>query len=293
MPMAAIGSSKKKFGAWLAAALAGALLIFPLLPQTPRANFVASPFVYSWNSGGVLYEAGSIGQSTSPYWWVNSGAKLIIQNDAGQTIHGSLGALDLWRITYSLSNPVDTDNGYHPQNIFRLVSRSSWGNVRVTVPFKIDADNFSASPNRNASNGLLLMSRYGDNGDTLYYAGIRVDGGAVIKKKYRGTYYTLAQQKIFPGSYAITPSSTTSRDLLPHGEWITLRSDTISNADGSVTIRLFMQREGFAWTKILETKDTGASAGNTVPIKSAGYSGIRTDFMDVRFGTIRIETISP
>ena len=39
----------------------------------------------------------------------------------------------------------------------------------------VEADHFSTSPNRNSSNGVLLMSRYSDSGDTLYYAGMRVD----------------------------------------------------------------------------------------------------------------------
>ena len=38
---------------------------------------------------------------------------------------------------------------------------------------------------------MLLFNRYQD-GQTLYYGGVRVDGAAVIKKKLAGVYTTLA-----------------------------------------------------------------------------------------------------
>lgn len=34
--------------------------------------------------------------------------------------------------------------------------------------------------------------------DNLYYVSIRMDGYAIIKKKYEGIYYTFAYAKIFP-----------------------------------------------------------------------------------------------
>ncbi|QQG38393.1 MAG: hypothetical protein HYS26_02495 [Candidatus Kaiserbacteria bacterium] len=257
----------------------------------PNRNLAAaitatSTFVYTFNSDGVLQEAGSMQESTSPYWWLDSGGKLLLQSGLGSTVQGELPSLDKWRLAYLKSNPVDTDQGYHPQNLLRLLTKQKGDNIRSQAQFKIVKDNFSASPNRNASNGLLLMMRYQDY-KTLYYAGIRVDGTAVIKKKYNGTYYTMAQKSIFPGTYV--PGG--SVNLLPHGEWIGLRSETFTNADGSVTVRLFMQRAGQStWTKLLEVRDSG-QYGGTQPIRAAGYTGIRTDFMDVQFDTFRAEAI--
>jgi hypothetical protein len=254
--------------------------------HTSSMFILPSPFLFTFNSAGTLQEAGSALESTSPYFWLNSGGKLVINGANGTTIEGDLPVGDKWHTLYATSNPLDTDNGLHPQNLFRLVTKSSWENTSASADFKIDKDNLSTSPNRNASNGLLLMSRYASDGQTLYYAGIRVDGTAVIKKKYHGVYYTMAQKQIFPGTY----NASTSPNLLPHGEWISLKSDTVTNADGSVTVTLSMKRAGeTAWTKLLTSTDTGTNFGGTPPITGLSLAGIRTDFMDVEFDNYRLQ----
>lgn len=245
---------------------------------------ISNPFIFSFNTAGTLHEAASPSQSSSPYWWLNSGGKIIISNGTGKSIEGNLPFLDKWRLLYASSNPTDTDNGYHPQNLLRLITKSTVGNSRTEAQFMVTNDNFSSSANRNGSNGLLLMTRY-VNGDTLYYGGIRVDGTAVIKKKYNGTYYTMAQKQIFPGTY------NGNMNLIPHNEWISLRLENIRNTDGSLTLRLFMKRANeTSWTKLLETKDSG-NFGGTPAITGAGNGGIRTDFMDVRFESFRMEAL--
>lgn len=261
--------------------------LYPNIPSTgtQTAN-VSSPFIYSFNSPGTLYEAGSETETTSPYWWVNSGARLQISGGMGMTNQGELPLRDRFRLLYAASNPLDTDFGKYPQNTFRLVSRNDWENVRVSAQFRIIKDNLTNTPNRNASNGLLFMSRYADS-QSLYYAGIRVDGAAVIKKKYQGSYYTMAYKKIFDGTY-----SAASPNLLPHDEWIGLRSETVTNSDGSVAVRLYMQREGGAWTLLLEAVDDGKKYAGTPPIAGSHAVGIRTDFMDVQFKNYRSETIT-
>ena len=279
----------------IALLLAATTIAAPLLYYSIQARFApattyapvvtpSAPFIFSFNSDGILHETGSMTESSSPYWWVNSGAKLILKNSVGSTVQNDLPVLDAWRTRYAVSNPVDTDTGKHPQNIFRLITKAKAGNVRVEMDFKIERDQWSSSPNRNASNGLLLMSRYVD-GNTLYYAGLRVDGQAVIKKKYKGSYYTLAQKQVYAGTY----TSGGKTNLLPHGEWLTLRSETVLNADTSVTIRLY-QKEGETWKKILEAKDSG-QYGGTPPISGAGHTGVRTDFMDVSFESFKMEAL--
>lgn len=255
-------------------------------PGVPAAP-VASPFIYTFNTGGRLNEAGSMGESTSPYWWLDSGGELLLRNGTGATMQGDTPPSDPWFAEYADTNPVDTDNGLHPQNIFRLVTRSvSWSDVAVQAGFYIAKDNFSASPNRNSSNGLLLFSRYKD-GQTLYYAGIRVDGTAVIKRKYKGTYYTLAQEPALPGTYR---GDVDEKNLLPHDAWIYLRSETRTNVDQSVTVSLYM-RAGpqDKWTLLLSARDIGQ--GGDPAITGAGAVGIRTDFMDVKFETFRAEAL--
>lgn len=274
------------FGIMFGLALAGSTFTSNIY-QTPAAS-VASPFIYTFNADGTLKEAGSMEESTSPYFWLNSGGRLIMSGKTGGTIAGETLLEDIWRVLYARANSLDTDSGAHPQNLFRLVTRSTWSDARQEALFLILDDHFSASPNRNASNGLLLMHRYRDQGDTLYYAGVRVDGKAVIKKKYKGAYYTVASKSVFPGTYL---GSEDNANLIPHRQWIGLRSETKTLSDGGVRITLYMRKSGeAAWTKLLEANDSG-QFGGTPPIAEAGYAGIRTDFMDVRFENYRLEKI--
>lgn len=249
-----------------------------LLPQLASANMT-----YNFSSTGVLQETGSMTESSSPYWWVNSGAYMKIDGTYGDTVKGSLDANNKWRLLYASTNPTDTDNGYHPQNIFRLVTKDmSYKNLKQESYFKITRDNLSTSSNRNASNGLLLFNRYQD-GMNLYYTGIRVDGSAVIKKKKNGTYTTLAQKYgIFPGNY----NTTDRTSLLPKDTWIGLRSEIKNNADGSVSIKLYMDKgKTGKWMLIDEATD------KSDVITGAGSGGIRTDFMDVSFDDFKLSNI--
>lgn len=254
--------------------------------QAAAAASVMSPFLYEFRVDGTLEESGASDESTSPYWWLDSGGRLVLEDGRGKTLSGSLPALDRWRVRYALSSAGDTANGAQPQNLFRLLTRSDWENVRAEMSFRIRADNFLDSPNRNESNGLFLMSRYED-GDNLYYAGIRVDGTAVIKKKYKGAYYTLAQEKVFDGNY----SRGAQVNLLPHDEWITLRSETETISEMAVTIKLFLKREDADdWQLLISATDRGDN-DSTPPISGAHPLGIRTDFMEVEFDDFRAENI--
>lgn len=257
----------------------------------PQAD--TDTFIYSFNVPGILHETTSAKKSPSPYWFLDSGGKMIIENGTGETIQGALPPQDRWRVTYERSSSIDTDNGFHPQNLFRLLTKSRWENFSQQVQFYVARNNFSASPNRGASNGILFMSRYSGNGETLYYAGIRVDGTAVIKKKYRGRYYTMAQAKLFPGVYSVGGGGESSRNLLPHSEWFGLKLTTITNADSSVALSLYLRRNGrVPWSEVLSATDTGRNYGGTPPITGPNFAGIRTDFMDVKFDDYRVENIS-
>jgi hypothetical protein len=241
---------------------------------TPPAE-VGSTFEYRFDCPGTLEEAPYMSASTSPYWWLNSGARFHLDGQ-GETVHGALPSADHWRLSYAASNPVDTDNGYHPQNLFRLFTRSTWGSARQNIAFRIDKYRTSASPNRNASNGVLLMSRY-QNDDNVYYAGVRVDGAAVIKKKKAGRYYTLGYAKVLPGTY----DRNTNPNLLPTGVWMRLSLETRNRSDGSVRVRLHMDAGDGEWQLLLDVVDDGAQGG--APIRQAGHAGLRSDFMDAEY----------
>ncbi len=231
-------------------------------------------------SGVVLEEAGSMQQSKSQEWWLNSGAKLYLSDDVAQTIQGELSSQDPWRKKYFYANPIDTDEGFHPQNIFRLVTRSNWTNLIQEGYFMIERDELSNSSHRDVSNGILFFSHYQD-GNNLYYGGIRVDGTAVIKKKVNGTYFLLNQTKVFPGVY----DRMKNPSLLPKEKWIGVRTE-ISNQDESVQIKVLVDLEG-EWVVVDQVQDF-----STTQLRN-GYGGIRTDFMDISFRnyTLRGEEI--
>ncbi|NUQ57681.1 MAG: hypothetical protein HUT38_04340 [Candidatus Paceibacter sp.] len=251
------------------------------------AAIVNSPFYYTFKVDGTLAEAGSMNDSSSPYFWLNSGAYFYLKNGIGKTVQGDLSQYSKWRLAYSLSNPVDTDNGYHPQNILRLVTRSKWQNFTQEMYFKINKDQLSASPNRNESNGLLLFNRY-QNSDNLYYAGIRVDGAVVIKKKINGKYYTMAYKSFVSGSKY---DKTVNPNLLPKNVWVGLKSEVKNNPDGTVSVRLFVDNGKTGnWILAAEAKDDGKTYGGA-PITASGYGGVRTDFMDVEFDDYRMTKI--
>ena len=177
------------------------------------------------------------------------------------------------------------------REILRLVTRSKWQNMSQEVYFKINKDNMSASPNRNASNGVLLFNRYKD-GNNLYYTGVRVDGAVVIKKKINGDYHTVAYKKVFPGSY----NRDTSPNLLPKNVWMGIKSEVKTGPNGTVAINVFMKKSPpaggvtGAWELAISGVDDGAKYGGAA-ITESGYAGIRTDFMDLEFDDYRIANI--
>lgn len=247
----------------------------------------SSPFIYSFNVSGQLEEAGSMKESRSPYWWLDSGGLMTIEENTGHTNYGDLPIFSKWNVMYRVSNPTDTDNGTHPQNIFRLITRSTWQQYSEQAYFNINTYNLSKSENRNVSNGLLLFLHYVDQ-NNFYYAGVRVDGTAVIKKKVNGKYFTLAQKKIFPGTYDRDKNPT----LLPSHTWLGIKTSIQNNDDGSVTVRLYFDekgdRENPQW-KIMLTAVDGVGGADGNPIVQESFAGIRLDFMDVEFSNFRIE----
>lgn len=251
--------------------------------QTEKLDEVEEKIVASEN---VLNEAGSMEESSSDIWWLNSGGLVYFDNEIGKTIQGDLDENNKWYQAYKKNNPRDTNDGKHPQNIFRLVTRGKWENLEQEAYFKINKDNLSISRYRNQSNGLLFFNRYQD-GNNLYYTGIRVDGFAVIKKKINGIYYTMAYNRIITGKY----NRKKNPNLLPHNVWIGLQSEVKNESDGSVSIKVFMDRNRDGnWKLIAEAKDDGKQYGGKAFLNE-GYAGIRTDFMDVEFDDYKIEEL--
>jgi len=62
----------------------------PVPPQKPVPPPDLTEFFDGFDGSVTIPEAGSEGESTSPYWWVISGGYFIIQGGVGETHHGTL-----------------------------------------------------------------------------------------------------------------------------------------------------------------------------------------------------------
>jgi len=236
-------------------------------------------------SGSVIEEASAMKKSKQADWWLNSGGIMYWGQQEFSTNLGALPKDSSWRKLYEKTNSKDTDQGYFPQNIFRLVTRTKWKNLSQSVYFNIDKINTSKSNNRSESNGVLLFNRYQD-GANLYYVGVRVDGDAVIKKKIDEKYYTMAETKIFSSDSGY--DRDTNPNLIPTGVWIGLKSEVVTDSDNVVHISLSVDQDGQGWKSVMEAIDKDDKYG-AAPIADKGYAGIRTDFMDVHFRDYHIE----
>jgi hypothetical protein len=264
--------------------LAGSAVVFGFKDDSSSVYsnpaITLTQFVYSFNVPGILEEKGTELESTSPYWWLNSGGIFVVNDGVGSTNLGKLNIFNPWRLAYARSSATDTEGGYYPQNLFRLITRTRWQNFREQAYFKIIALNMTDSENRNESNGLLLFSRY-VNSDNLYYMGVRVDGTAVIKKKQNGVYHTLAQIKIFDGEY----DRSISPNLLPINKWIGVASE-VQDIQNGVKLTLYVDIDDNGnWKEVLSINDQDS------PITARASAGIRTDFMDVLFKDFVIATL--
>ena len=252
--------------------------VTPAATQPADDAAVVRRFSDDFSVNATVEEAGDISESADSDWWLGSGAFFYRAEGTGRTVRGSLEAGSKWQTLYRKNDPGETDDGEHPQNIFRLVLRKEWRNLIQQSYFKIIEYRQSSDEHRSASNGLLLFNRYRDE-DNLYYTGIRVDGTAVIKKKVDGAYYTMASKRIYAGEY----DRESNPNLLPTDTWIGIRSEVSDNDDGTVAIRLFIDRDRSGkWEFALEAEDDGKSFGGEA-IRGEGYAGIRTDFMDAQF----------
>lgn len=234
---------------------------------------------------GLLEETNSPKTSKESCWWLDSGGIFYVEKGIGKTLAGNLDPNSFWSTKYKENNPKDTNDGLRPQNIFRLLNKKKWGDVSQEILFRINKYDLSRSENRNESNGVLLMSRYID-GNNLYYAGLRVDGIAVIKKKSNGVYITLATTTHSKsGKYDPINNPT----LLIPNKWLGEKFVTQNNQDGSVSLKLFVNMgDSEEWNLILEATDTLKLSGS-LPLTNPGNIGIRSDFMDLELSNFIVK----
>lgn len=257
-------------------ALVGIYIFIIHLPEIFMTNDNVSAALIKSNGTLVIKEAPTLSKSNNKDFWLSSGGEFYFDGNVGHTIIGDLPKFSKWRLAYNSNNPVDTDNGYHPQNLLRLINKNKILNSTQEFYFLIANDNFSHSPNRNESNGVFSINRYVDS-NNLYYAGLRVDGTAVIKKKINGVYYTLAQTPLFSGD-AYNRSANPS--LLPKNSWMGVRTIVRTENKNQVRIELWVDKENDKeWEKVLSVLDD--TTNGTPPFLEEGHGGIRGDFMDL------------
>jgi hypothetical protein len=166
-------------------------------------------------------------------------------------------------------------------SVFRLnTKRRDFGAVRVDMRLRANAfddRDESADPDTPAVDwdGVHIWLHYVDQYE-LYYASVnRRDGAVVIKKKCRGgddnggTYYELASASGFP---------------VPMGAWQQVGASIRTNADQTVTIRLY--REG---RELIEATDTGVGCA---AITGAGAVGVRGDNLDFDLDDVTVSALA-
>jgi hypothetical protein len=275
---------------YLGAVLLGVLLTLFVQIVAKGLDSAASTrdgaFVETFDGMRSLEEAASMTASASADWWVSSGGRLVVENGVASTLFGNRPEGDRWRLAYGGSSPVDTDGGTHPQNLFRLLTQRTWREATQEARFRIRQLHASASPRRDGSNGILFLVRY-QNRDTLYYAGVRVDGAAVVKKKFEGEYSTLGYRRIFPGTYDREKAPI----LLPLNRWFGLRVSCVDTPQEAVRVTVEVREPslGNGWVRVLDVLDQGEHGA---PIRGAGHGGIRTDFMDVEIDDYAAEPLA-
>ena len=221
-------------------------------------------------------------KSSNKNWWLNSGAYFYIKDFKGYTVQNELSDNDEWRLKYMHNTPSETDNGYHPQNIFRLISKAQFKDTEQELHFIIHKYHLSESENRNESNAVLLFSDYEDS-DNLYYSGLRIDGTAIIKRKCETRYETLLQAKILDGQY----DKEISPNLLNSNHEYALKVITTHDENDNANIKLYIKLSPEPdWKLIGDATDTNSCRPNT-----NSSVGIRTDFMDVEFTKYSVKTL--
>ena len=249
------------------------------IPQSSRDIFFSTPT--------LLEEAGGYESSLNNLYWLNSGALAYVYGSTSiRTLTGDLEKGSKWQRAYMVSNPIDTENGYHPQNLFRLFTKAVFSDAVYQTYFKITKIVLSQSPNRNESNGVLIMFHAKDNAN-LYYAGLRVDGTAVIKKKTTGDYMTLGEVPVF--AFAKYDKNS-NPNLLPLDVWlgVQVKIKELPLKQEDITLSIDIGNSGM-WVPMIHVIDTFQ---NNVPtLFEPSHAGLRTDFMEVQMKDFTITSI--
>ena len=246
-------------------------------PTTSSTSTSTSTTVPSTGSGSTLFTdafSGSDGLLTNEYAFWNPNATDARRSPAWDMTSGSLFLRNgmAWSGIPDDVEPNATSSNGTDSAIFRLVTkRKDFGDVGVSFTLRRDSFTTTTATPSVAWDGEHIFLRYVDE-TSLYYASFdRRDGTTAIKKKVTGgssnggTYYTLASGK----------------DSFTTGVSHAVRSTIIDNADGSVTIRLWVDG-----SLVLTATDTGVGG----PVIRTGGVGLRGDNSNFSFDDFRVTT---
>ncbi len=148
------------------------------------------------------------------------------------------------------------------------------------------ADVFSSATDRHPYNGESIIARYADD-NNYYYAGLRADGAAVIKKKTNGIYQTLLLKQVFAGTY----SAASNPDLIPLKTWVGLRLAVADNASGVpvLTLSTDVGKTG-VWKQVLTVSDDTARFGRA--LSAGGMVGVESDHADAQLDNFKVTDLS-
>lgn len=244
------------------------------------------PAVFAETNGG-LQEADQERLSDSNEWWLEAGGLVHITDTGFKTLHGPVADDNQMRLKYAEYSSRVSDNGYHPQNSFRLYNRNSAENKHQEMTATVDADNLYNRDNVQPWNGLSQVMRFQDS-DDYYFAEIRMDGKAVIKRVHDGLFTTLAAEKIFPGEY----DAMENHNLIPLNTPIHMTSDITTTDDGNVEITFTVDVENDGNVEgQLSVVDDGSRYAND-PLTKSGKSGVYSDYMEMTVTDYSVNTAS-
>lgn len=200
----------------------------------------------------------------SPNWEMGSGT-LFVRDGAGYTGHPD-----------AVSPDAASSNGTHSA-IFRLKTRrSDFGDALVSL--RLQTLGLTGTPETPPTSwdGVHVWLRYQSERQLYDVSVNRRDGAVMIKKKVSGgesnggTYYDVASGWLRPA----------------YGQWIDVSTTVTTNADGSVTIRLYTNGD-------LVLEGTDHDVGGVPPITRPGAVGLRGDNAEFLFDDLTVRALRP
>lgn len=251
-----------------------------LLLVSAAAALVGPTFTYHFTSQAVVNETATMATSSSPYFWVASGGQFIITNVANIPNPDLLSAGIYLGAT--IQGPSAATVTAYQQNDFRLIERFMRTNIMQEVHFNLRHINMAETPSRDADKGIFVYARYYDVSNH-YYAGITLDGRAVIRIVTNGVMKTLASTPLYmaDGGY----DRDTNPNVIPGKKWIGLSTHAdlvggkmhLSLDVGSIDSGRWIW--GAMFTSIVDSNPP-------VVLRGPCYGGIRSDYFDTAWSYI-------